>query len=174
MPTTPITHESALPTNPSLTASAAQLVPESDAPGAPDLRTRVVLSSLWTAVMFVFAYVDIFAFFRADMIRGALAGVVPTVNFTIDQRFLVMTTLYVLVPSLMIAGSTMLPRRVLRPLTLVLAVLYAAGIVVAMIGDPWLYFQVGSAVEIVLLLVIARQAGRYRAGARTAASRPSA
>ncbi len=36
-------------------------------PGASDAaHPRVVLLSLWTTMLFIFAYVDIFAFWRAD------------------------------------------------------------------------------------------------------------
>ena len=134
---------------------------------------RLVLSSLWATLLFVFAYVDIFGFWRADMIDGALEGVIPRVGFTIDQRFLVLTTLYVLVPSLLVAASTMLRWRILRPLTLVLTALYPVSIAVGMVGETWLYYQLGSVVEIVLLLLIARVAGRHRPHQPYAAGRPA-
>ncbi|PIE28106.1 MAG: hypothetical protein CSA58_00665 [Micrococcales bacterium] len=127
-----------------------------------------MLSSLWATMLFVFAYVDIFAFWRADVIRGSLAGTVPVSGFTIDQRFLVLTTLYVLVPSLMVAGSTMLPWRILRPLTMGLAVLYAATIAAAAVGDPWAYYLIGSVVEVALLALIGFRAWRHRTADRPA------
>ena len=34
---------------------------------------KLVLSALWIAMLFVFAYVDIFGFFRADVLDAALA-----------------------------------------------------------------------------------------------------
>ena len=42
---------------------------------------KVVLSGLWISMLFVFAYVDIFGFFRADVITGALAGTLPGPGF---------------------------------------------------------------------------------------------
>lgn len=130
---------------------------------------RLVLTSLWTTLMFVFAYVDIFGFWRADLLKSALAGTVPNVGFTIDQRFLVLTTLYVLLPSLMVAASTLLTRRILRPLTIVLAGMYAASIVVACIGETWVYFLLGSAVEIVLLFIVMWVAWRWTPALESAA-----
>lgn len=35
----------------------------------------IVLSSLWVAMLFVFAYVDIVTFFRADMINGSVVEI---------------------------------------------------------------------------------------------------
>ena len=119
---------------------------------------KVVLSSLWVAMLFVFAYVDIFTFFRADMINGALAKEVPGSGFTINQRFLALTTLYIVVPSLMVAVSVLAPARPNRIANLVVSVIYLLTVAAAMVGESWVYYLLGSAVEIVLLLVIARTA----------------
>lgn len=138
--------------------STPVISPATDAP----VHARAVLASLWVAMLFVFAYVDIFAFWRADVINGALAGRVPTSGFTIDQTFLALTTLYILVPSLMVVGSVVLPRRVLRPLSVVLAVAYAITIAASTVGETWLYFLIGSAVEVALLAFLVVRAVRWR------------
>ncbi len=39
---------------------------------------KLVLCALWIAMLFVFAYVDIFGFFRADVLDAALDGKVGT------------------------------------------------------------------------------------------------
>ena len=122
------------------------------------VNVKVVLSGLWTAMLFVFAYVDIFGFWRADVINGALAGKVPVSGFAINQGFLVYTTIYVLVPALMIAISLLAPARINRPANLVVSLLYAASVVAAAMGDSWYYYFLGSAVEVLLLLAIARAA----------------
>jgi hypothetical protein len=119
---------------------------------------KVVLSGLWTSMLFVFAYVDIFGFWRADVIEGALAGEVPGVGFEIGQRFLTLTTLYILVPSLMVVVSLVAPARVNRVANIGVSLLYAASIAVSVIGETWIYYFLGSAVEVVLLLAIARTA----------------
>ena len=115
---------------------------------------KVVLSGLWVATMFIFAYVDIFGFWRADVIQGALDGAVPVVGFEIGQRFLALTTVYVLIPSLMVAASLVLPARVNRVTQLVAAPLYLISIVAATVGETWLYFQIGSAAEVLLLGIV--------------------
>jgi len=72
---------------------------------------KVVLGGLWTAMLFVFAYVDIFGFWRADVINGALLKEVPGSGFEINQSFLVLTTIYILIPSLMVIVSLLARRR---------------------------------------------------------------
>ncbi len=113
-------------------------------------------------MLFVFAYVDIFAFWRADVIKGALAGEVPGPGFAIGQTFLALTTLYILVPSLMVAASLLLPRHATRSANLVVPVVYILTIVGSMVGESWIYYLLGSVVEIVLLLAIILTAGRWR------------
>jgi len=113
-------------------------------------------------MLFVFAYVDIFGFFRADVLQGALAGVVSGAGLDINQTFLALTTVYILVPSLMVVGCLVLPYRVNRIANLVLAVLYAVTIVVSMLGETWLYYLIGSVVEVALLAMIVLVAVRWR------------
>jgi hypothetical protein len=124
---------------------------------------KVVLSALWISTLFVFAYVDVFGFWRADVIEGALAGEVPGTGFEIDQTFLALTTAYVLVPSLMVVVSILAPARVNRVLNIVVSLLYAVSVVVTVIGETWLYYLLGSAVEVLLLLALARVAWTWRA-----------
>ena len=116
---------------------------------------KVVLSGLWISMLMVFAYVDIFGFFRADMIQGALAGKLPVVGFAINQRFLLLTTIYIVIPSLMVVVALVAPARINRTSNIVIGALYIASIVAGM-GDPWKYYVLGSAVEVVLLVAIIR------------------
>jgi hypothetical protein len=123
---------------------------------------RVVLSGLWISTLFVFAYVDILGFWRTDVVNGALAGEVPDTGFEIDQTFLVLATLYILVPSLMVTLSLLVPARVNRVLNITAGLLYAASILVTVIGETWIYYILGSLVEVVLLLAVTRVAWTWR------------
>ena len=117
---------------------------------------KVVLSGLWISTLFVFAYVDIFGFWRTDVIEGALAGQVPRTGFEIDQAFLTVTTLYIVVPSLMVVVSLLAPAPINRVANTVVSLVYVASVVATVIGETWTYYFLGSAVEVVLLLAIAR------------------
>lgn len=119
---------------------------------------KVVLCGLWISMLFVFAYVDIFGFWRADVINGALAGKVPGTGFEINQTFLVLTTIYVLIPSLMVIVSLLAPARMNRTTNVVVSLIYLASVVVSSVGETWIYFILGSVVEVMLLLAIARVA----------------
>jgi len=119
---------------------------------------KLVLSAPWIAMLIVFAYVDIFGFFRADILRAALDGKVATMGIAVDQVFLAFTTVYILIPTLMVFLSLVLRPRVNRIVNIVVALLYAVSIIAACIGETWAYYLLGSAVEVVLLVAIIRAA----------------
>jgi len=110
---------------------------------------RIVISGLWITMLFVFAYVDIFGFFRAEILQAAMAGKVAV--FDVSQTFLTLTTLYVVIPSLMIFLTLVLPRKFNRPGNIVVAVLYALTIVGSCVGETWIYYLMGSGIEVILL-----------------------
>lgn len=122
---------------------------------------KLVLSALWTTMVLVFAYVDIFGFYRADVLQAALDGRIATTAFVVNQTFLVATLGYILIPTLMIPLSLMLRPRINRIVTVVVALAYALAIVASCVGETWGYYLVGSAVEVVLLLVIVRTALKW-------------
>lgn len=116
------------------------------------VNVRVKISALWASMLFVFAYVDLFSLyradFRADLEGGKIAG------FTINQSFLLGTTIYIVIPSLMVFLALVLAPRICRIINVVLGIVYALTIVAGAIGE-WNYYILGSAVEFALLAVIA-------------------
>ena len=116
---------------------------------------KIALGGMWIAMLFVFAYVDIFGFWRADVIQGALAGKTPGPGFEIGQTFLSLTTVYILIPSLMILVSLLAPARLNRGANIGVSLLYAASVILAAVGETWIYYLLGTVVEVVLLLAIA-------------------
>lgn len=118
-------------------------------PSPVTVRTKI--SAAWAAMLFVFAYVDLFSLYRpdvrADLAQGLLGG------FPVGGSFLLATTMYIAVPSLMVVGALVLPPGVNRIANLVLSGLYAVSIVVAAIGE-WGYYLLGSALEVGLLATV--------------------
>ena len=116
-----------------------------------NVNVRIKISALWTSMLFVFAYVDLFSLyrpdFRADLEAGEIGG------FTVNQSFLLGTTIYVVIPSLMVFCSLILPPRVNRIANIALGIIYALTIVAGAIGE-WNYYIAGSAVEVALLAAV--------------------
>jgi len=128
----------------------------------PPVPVRVRLALLWVAMLLVVAYVDMFGFFRADLLEAALDGEVSGTGIAIGQGFLVAALGYVLPAIAMVVASLYLPARSLRTTTLVLAPLYAASIIALCVGETWVYYLIGSAVEVVLLVAVTVTAWRWR------------
>jgi hypothetical protein len=72
---------------------------------------------------------------------------------TVNQSFLVGTTVYAVIPSLMVFGALVLRPRVNRIANIALSVIYALTIVAGAVGE-WTYYVVGSVIEIALLAAV--------------------
>jgi hypothetical protein len=113
------------------------------------INPRIKISALWASMLFIFVYVDLFSMFRADIRADIEAG--KMFAFTIGQGFLLGVTIYIVIPSLMVFLSLVLPVRVTRMASVVLAVLYAVTIAGGAIGESNYYYILGSLAEAALL-----------------------
>jgi hypothetical protein len=112
------------------------------------INPRIKIAALWASMMFIFAYVDLFSLYRADVRADIEAGKVFA--FTIGQGFLLGVTVYVVLPSLMLFLSLVLPVRATRIVNIVMAAVYAVTVVGGAMGE-WNYYVLGSLVEAALL-----------------------
>ena len=122
---------------------------------------RIKLSALWASLLFIFAYVDLFSLYRADFRADIEAGEMG--GFTINQSFLLGTTIYVVIPSLMVFLALTLRPRVDRMANIALSIVYALTIIAGAIGE-WNYYILGSAIEIALLAAIVYYAWSWPRG----------
>lgn len=113
------------------------------------LDTRIVVSSLWVATMIAVAFVDIFGLFRPDIRAQIESGTIYV--FEIGQGFLLGAIIYVLIPTLMIPLTLVLPHRANRLTNIIVASLFMVTIIGGAIGE-WGYYVLGSAFEAILLV----------------------
>ena len=116
---------------------------------AAPIDPRLQISALWISTLFVFAYVDLFSLYRPDVRERLDEGKVHT--FDVTEGFLLLTTLYIVIPSLMVALTLLLPPKINRNTNITVAAIYTLTIVASAIGDWW-YFVIGSLIEAVLLV----------------------
>ena len=128
------------------------------------VNVRIKISALWASMMFIFAYVDLFSFYRSDVRADIAAGEI--FGFTINQSFLLVTTAYVVIPALMVFGALILRPRINRVVNIALSVVYALTIIGGAIGE-WNYYLLGSAIEVVLLAAVAYYAWTWPKEARS-------
>lgn len=113
------------------------------------INPRIKIAALWASMLFIYAYVDLFSLYRADVRADIEAGEIFA--FTIGQGFLLGVTIYVVIPSLMVFLSLLLSARVTRMANIVVAVLYAVTIAGGTIGESNYYYILGSLIEAALL-----------------------
>jgi hypothetical protein len=115
------------------------------------VNVRIKISALWTSMLFVFAYVDLFTLYRPDFRADVEAGEIG--GFPVNQSFLLGTTVYVVIPSLMVFCALILRPRVNRIANIALSIIYVLTIIAAAIGE-WNYYILGSVIEAALLAAI--------------------
>jgi hypothetical protein len=120
---------------------------------------RLKISALWIAMLFLFAYGDIFGFFRAELVEDVLAGEVSGIKIT--QFFLLAGSVYVAIAGGMVFLTLVLKPRINRWANIVLPTLYIVSIAVSVIGEDWAYFYFFSIAEGALLLLIIWYAWRW-------------
>ena len=122
---------------------------------------KILLCALWIAMLFVFAYVDIFGFFRADVLNAAIEGSVATTALAVNQVFLTSALVYIMLPTLMVVLSLVLRPRANRIINIAVSLLYTVTILASCIGETWVYYLLGSTIEAILLVAIARTAWKW-------------
>ena len=120
---------------------------------------KLKLSALWAATLFLYAYGDIFGFFRPDVIESVKAGKIA--GFQINQVFLLAVSIYILIPSAMVFLALVLKPEINRWANLIISVAYFATIVLSTIGETWAYYIFLSLAESVLTLLIAWHAWKW-------------
>ena len=82
-------------------------------------------------------------------------------GFAVNQIVLTSFLIYVLPPVLMVVLSLLLTPRVNRIVNIVVSLLYLITIIGSCIGETWAYYLLGSFIEVILLVAIARTAWKW-------------
>ena len=115
------------------------------------------LAAAWTAIMFLYAYVDIIAFFKPGVVEDILAGKVW--EFDVSQSLLTTFLALMAIPIFMIVLSMTLPARANRITNLIVASVQIPYAAFNVVGESWTYFYgLGVVLEVILLALILRYA----------------
>ena len=117
---------------------------------------RLKLSTLWVSVMFLYLYVDVFAFYMPGTIDDILIGRVW--EFDITQGWALGALMLMAIPCLMVFLSLALSAVAARRANLVVATAYVLVSIGNVVGETWAFIWLGSAVEVALLLLVVRLA----------------
>lgn len=128
------------------------------------------LAALWASFMFLYAYVDILAFYKPGVIDDILAGKVWQLEIT--QTWAMGALTLMAVPILMVYLSLTLPARANRITNIVVACLYLIVSVANAAGESWMYyFALAVGLEVVVLALVLRYAWTWPRSAEGSNSR---
>ncbi|MEU3603134.1 DUF6326 family protein [Streptomyces sp. NPDC006798] len=118
---------------------------------------RAKLAAAWTSLMFLYAYVDIIAFFKPGVVDDIEAGLVW--EFDVSQTLLTTFLVLMAIPILMVVLSMTLPARANRVTNLVVASIQVPFAAFNAVGEDWTYFYgLGVALEVTVLALVLRYA----------------
>lgn len=117
---------------------------------------RLKLSALWVSVMFLYVYVDVFAFYMPGTIDDILIGRVW--EFDITQGWALGALALMAIPSLMVFLSLAVPAVAARRANLAVASVYVLVSIGNVVGETWAFIWLGSALEVTLLFLVVRHA----------------
>jgi len=120
---------------------------------------QLKMAASWAALMFLYAYGDIFSYFRPGFIEDVMAGEVFA--FEISQLFLLVISIYVAIPAAMIFLSLVLKPRLNRSANIVLGAVYGVTILLSTIGEDFVYYVFLSVVEAAFAALIVWYAWKW-------------
>lgn len=120
-----------------------------------EVGVRLKISALWVVLLFLYAYGDIFGFFKPGQIQDVVSGEISGIDIT--EGFLFAVSVYVAIASVMIFVTLVLRPAAARWSNVMLAIVYIATIVAAAIGESAYYWFL-SVVEIAALALVVRYA----------------
>ena len=114
------------------------------------VNVRVKIFALWSVLLFIYLYVDIFGFFEPGAIEAILKGKVWV--FDITQTWLLSAMLLMVVPSIMGFLTVFLPAKLSKWSNIIIGVLYIIVSAGNAIGESSYYLILGSVVEVIVLI----------------------
>lgn len=118
------------------------------------INVKIKLSALWAAVMFCYAYADILAHMRKDILEDFLAGEAGGMQIT--QEVLFGSAILQVIPTVMIFLSLTLKAKANRWVNIILGIFYAVVAFATMTTTGgWVYYYVFAITEVVLTALIA-------------------
>jgi len=116
------------------------------------INIKLKLSALWGAVMSLYIYCDYFELYTPNKIEGMIDG--TTIFGSGDQMALLGLSSIILVTSLMICLSVLLPARINRVLNIVIGFIMTLMQAYISFIAGWYFYKMYAVVEAILTLII--------------------
>jgi len=113
------------------------------------VNTKIILSVLWIAVMFIYVYADIKTLFQPEIPKQIISGTIS--GMTINQGFLFSAAILMSIPAIMIFLSLILKPSINRWVNIIVSFLHIVLIVVTRFvpAKIWYYYLYYQSLEVV-------------------------
>lgn len=118
------------------------------------VNVKIILSGLWIALMFFYAYNDILSFFRKDIAEEVLTGKMGGIE--INQTFLFGAGILMSIPIFMIFLSLILPAKYNRWVNIIVGIFHIIILLASMLvpGDLWINYALYEILEAIFIILI--------------------
>jgi hypothetical protein len=123
------------------------------------INVKIKLSALWGSVMSCYIYCDYFELYTPKKLQGMIDG--TTIFGSGEQGVLLGLSSIMLVTSLMICLSILLPATINRILNIVVGFIMTIFLGILTFVSGWYFYQMFAAVEAILTLVIVWYAWKW-------------
>jgi hypothetical protein len=117
------------------------------------------LTGLWTALMLLYVYCDIYSFHRPGYVSEMIAGMIGP--FKVSQGILAAFGVLMALPALMIPACLLLKAKAARWLNIIVGVLYLLVNVGNLVGETWVYYRIYGFLEIAMTIIIVIVASKW-------------
>jgi len=128
-------------------------------PNALAVNQRVKLAGLWTALMLLYIYCDIYSFHRTGYMEEMLAGKIGP--FGVSQGVLAAFGVLMVIPALMIPACLLLKANIAKWANVVIGVLYALVNIGNLVGETWIYYWIYGILELAVTVGIIIMASKW-------------
>ncbi len=115
------------------------------------VNVKIKLAALWTVIMILYIYNDMFSLFKPGVLQSILDGYMGP--FLVYQGGLFSAAVLMAVPTLMIFLSLVMKPKANRIINIVVSILYIGVMIASLIGE-WYYYIFMGAVEIACNVMI--------------------
>ena len=113
---------------------------------------RVKLAGLWTALMLLYIYCDIYSTFRTGFLEEAMAGKMGP--FDVSQITLAAFGALMLIPILMIPACLFIKANIIKWANIIVGIIYALVNIGNLIGETWVYYWLYGILELAVTVSI--------------------
>lgn len=116
------------------------------------VNVKLKLAGLWSSLMFLYIYIDIFHFYMPGKMEDIMQSKVHV--FEINPSFLLSVVIFMSIPALMVVFSIIAQAKINRIINLIIGALLIPFTLYNLSGEVWIHMILAAVIEVVLLMFI--------------------